>query len=102
MWVQEEVKLSIAGIAAILIAFAILGCVANDSPTQKKYETIASLPDSLKRKSFDQLTPTEKVDVYLFGVENYQPSDYFLAEYFEGSDRSTFEALRIRLKSSTS
>lgn len=83
--------------------FAMLGaCTHQESPTREKYKQLLKLPQSEQGARYSQLSPAEQVDLYLYGVEHYRPSDYFFARYLEGADLATINVMVARLRASTS
>ena len=86
----------------IVLVATLAGCPTVEGPEQQKYQAFMQLPDSEKAVRFNQLSPQQQVDLYLYSVENLRPGDHFLARYFELTDEKVVNAIVERMRSSES
>jgi hypothetical protein len=86
----------------LAVVAGLSACVPAKSSGREEYEQLLKLPPSEQAFQFRQLTPTDKVDVYLYSVEHFRPSDYYFAVYLEEADEATAQVLTNRLNASTS
>lgn len=101
MWLQQ-MSFFARAIVSVLLTAASAGCVEPANPLEQQYERLTKLSEAEQAEQFRQLSPTDQVDVYLYGVENRRPSDYFLARYLERQESATVNVLIDRLHSSGS
>jgi len=60
------------------------------------------LSEAEQSDKFLRLHPKEQIDLYLFGVEHFRPSDYFFARYLERPSDAVAADLVARLGASDS
>lgn len=85
-----------------VLAMALLACSSELKSERERYRKLLSLPDGELRSQFRQLPPEDQVGLYLHGVESWRPSEYFLAEYIDLSDRTIVDLMVEKLNTSES
>ncbi|WP_157481144.1 MULTISPECIES: hypothetical protein [unclassified Lysobacter] len=79
----------------ILAAALLLGACAQESPLALSYKRVAGQSPQEIARIVCQMSPTDRVDIYLYGVEERRPSDYGL--FPEGCIDSETVDIAVRL-----
>ena len=89
--------------AALMIALLLqlAGC-EQKSTLQIKYEEMIPLRNEELRNKFQGLSPSEQIDVYLYGVNKIRPRDYSFAPQLDLTNPSVVRLLTDRLRSADS
>jgi len=88
-------------IAILLLSVQLIGC-EHKSDAQRKYEELLHLDNVEIRKEFRSLSPSQQVELYLYGAVSIRPADFSFAPYLDGKDVSTVGLLADRLRLSGS
>jgi hypothetical protein len=88
------------GIPVLLLALA--GCTQGADPAQETYQATIGRSEQDRRMLLSGLPARERVDVYLYGIENVRPSDYALAEDLGDGQDGLAAELASRLGSADS
>jgi len=87
--------------AMLLLSFQLMSC-EQKTGAQRKYEELLHLDDTEVQKQFQDLSPSQQVELYLYGAINRRPSDYSFAPYLDDTNVSTVVLLADRLRLSSS
>lgn len=93
------------GILVVVAAMCLAACWPSSKEqvqAREKYDHLMKLAEAEQSDNFLQLPPKEQVDLYLFGVEYFRPSDYYLARYFKKPSNAVVAELIARLRGSNS
>lgn len=85
-----------------VVAVWLAACSPTEEQAREEYDRLMQLPDAEGSDKFRSLPPGEQVDLYLFGVEHFRPSDYYLAGYFKNPNTAVIAELVTRLRTSKS
>lgn len=85
-----------------LLLPVVTACTQVLDPARERYEAMIGLPGENRRALLDELPASERVGVYLYGVENMRPSDYGLADDLGDGRDGVADELVSRLRSANS
>jgi hypothetical protein len=90
------------GIAVVLFVALVSACAKHKSNAHLLYEHLQTLSDDQRREELKSLTPSSRIDAYLYGVEKLRPSDYWLAEDLKDANKEDVALIIDRLDHSSS